>query len=100
MPLPVIHHGKVVPKPVEVRRVRLNRGVWELLVQWIHSSASEASWILLPAFCAQYLDFQLEDELFVREGGNVVECFVGKTYQRRRRTRDQAQAQNSVQTSV
>ena len=34
MPLPAILHCRVVPTPSQVVRTRLNRGSWELLVQW------------------------------------------------------------------
>ena len=33
---------------------------------------------------AAYPDFQLEDALFLGEGGNVIDTFVGKVYQHRR----------------
>lgn len=69
MPLPAIVHDCVVPSPLAVVRARLNRGSWELLVQWV-----------LGEFTTHYPDFQLEDELFCKKGGSVVDIFVGKTY--------------------
>lgn len=35
VPLPELLHGRVVPTPVTVTKARLNRGVWEVLVQWM-----------------------------------------------------------------
>lgn len=94
--LPQIHHGRVIQEPAAIRRARLNRGRWELLIQWNGQLASEASWEFLTNFSEQYPDFQLEDELFPREGGNVVDSFVGRTYQRRnkdsRATTEEVQA--------
>lgn len=64
-----------------IRRARLNQGTWELLVQWKGFAASNASWMLLPLIREKYPDFQLEDELFLQKGRNVVDSFVYKTYQ-------------------
>ena len=84
VPLPPILHGRALPTPQKVVRARLNRGTWELLVQWTGLSPAEASWEQLEEFKKSYPSFQLEDELFLGEGGNVVDSFVGRTYQRRR----------------
>ena len=35
VPLPAIVHGRVVPLPSAIVRACLNRGSWELLVQWM-----------------------------------------------------------------
>lgn len=35
VPLPPLVHGHVFPTPSQVIRARLNRGTWELLVQWV-----------------------------------------------------------------
>lgn len=43
-PLPEIVHGQVVPTPAKIVRTRLNRGVWELLVQWQGLQAADATW--------------------------------------------------------
>ena len=78
--LPPIVRGQVIPVPEKVIRARLNRGVWELLVQWKSSHPADAAWKLLSSFVAAYPDFQLEDVLFLVEGGNVTDAFVGKVY--------------------
>jgi hypothetical protein len=54
-----------------------------LLVQWLGRSSADAIWEPLAEFSVDYPDFQLEDELFHREGGSVIDGFVGRTYQRR-----------------
>jgi len=89
VPLPPIVHGRVLPTPSKILRARLNRGVWELLIHWEGRAASEATWERLPVFVADYPDFHLEDELFLGEGGNVTDSFVGRVYRRRpRHTKD------------
>jgi len=86
VPLPSLVHGRVVPVPLLVVRARLYRGVWELLVHWEGQSAADASWTALGDFKRVYPSFQLEDELFQGEGGNVVDSFYFKhTYRRRRK---------------
>ena len=85
VPLPPIVHGRAVPTPAKVIRARLNRGDWELSVQWVGHSVSEATWEPLEQFKEHYPTFQLEDELFRKEGGSVVDSFVGLTYERRRK---------------
>jgi hypothetical protein len=89
--LPPIQHGRVLPTPLKVLRARLNRGRWEVLVQWLGCLPADATWELVEEFSAVHLAFQLEDELFQNEGGSVVDSFVGHTYFRRRR-RDPRQA--------
>jgi len=84
MPLPAILRGRVVPTP-QVVRARLNRGHWELLVQWDGCTAADATWEPIVDFKERYPLFQLADELFVGEEGNVVDSFVGRQYWRRAR---------------
>jgi hypothetical protein len=87
VPLPSMVHGRVVPVPLSVLRARLYRGVWDLLVQWEGQSAADAdaSWTALEDFKKIHPSFQLEDELFQGEGGNVVDSYYfKKTYSRRR----------------
>jgi hypothetical protein len=64
---------------------RLAHGVRQVLVQWKGESAASATWEDVEPFCAKYPAFQLEDEL-VLEGGRDV--MVGRTYSRHRRARD------------
>ncbi|OIT36537.1 putative mitochondrial protein, partial [Nicotiana attenuata] len=42
--LPPITDGRVVPTPGSVLRARLNRGTWEVLVQWAGLDATKATW--------------------------------------------------------
>lgn len=82
--LPPIHHGRVLPTPAKVLRARLNRGIWEVLVPWMGRASADASWEQVVSFKQEHPEFQLEDELFHGEGGNVVDSFIGQTYRRRR----------------
>ena len=85
MPLPAILRGRVVPTRSQVVRARLNRGRWELLVQWAGCSPVDATWEPIADFKERYPAFQLADELFVGEEGNVVDSFIGRHYRRRMR---------------
>jgi hypothetical protein len=80
VPLPDLLHGRVLPTPDRVLRARLNKGVWELLVQWTGQPAANATWQPLEDFKVQFSWVELADELFVDEGGNVVDAFVGWQY--------------------
>ena len=82
MPLPAILRGRVVPTPSQVVRARLNRGHWELLVQWASCSPADATWEPIADFKERYPAFQLADELFVGEEGNVMDSFIGCQYRR------------------
>ena len=84
-PLPPLHHGAVAPEPERAVRFRLARGVHQVLVQWKGESAASATWEDVEPFRATYPDFQLEDELVLDGGRDVM---VGRTYSRRRRARD------------
>jgi hypothetical protein len=70
--LPPIKHGRVLPQPEKVLRARLNRGMWEILVQWMGQAAADATWELVIEFKDAYPSFQLEDELFSNGGGGVL----------------------------
>lgn len=77
---------EVVPAPEKVICARLNRGVWEFLVQWVGCSAADASWEQLRDFNGAYPAVQLQDALLLGKEGNVVDSFVGhKCFRRRRR---------------
>jgi hypothetical protein len=80
-----LHHGAVDPEPDRAVRFRLARGVHQVLVQWKGESAASATWEDVEPFRAKYPDFQLEDELVLDGGRDVM---VGRTYSRRRRARD------------
>jgi hypothetical protein len=88
VPLPDILHGRVIPTPDKVLKARLNRGVWEIQVQWAGRAASDVSWEDLQEFKQCYPQVQLVDELFVGEGGSVVDSFLGRHYRRQRRPKE------------
>lgn len=44
VPLPAVLRGKMLPVLSKVVKARLNRGVWELLVQWMGRAPSDATW--------------------------------------------------------
>jgi hypothetical protein len=82
-PLPDINHGRALPEPEQIVRARLNHGSWELLVHWMGREPSETLWESLEGFKDAYPSFKLEDELFVKDGRNVIDAFVGRQYKRR-----------------
>jgi hypothetical protein len=61
---------------------QVGTGQCELLMQWKGLSVAEVTWIDLAEFQQLYPSFQLEDELLVEEGRDVM---LGKQYSRRRR---------------
>jgi hypothetical protein len=83
--LPPIHNGVVTPEPDRVERARLARGVRQLLVHWRGEPPESATWEDLDSFRDRFPQFQLEDELLLEEGRDVM---WGRTYSRRRRARD------------
>ena len=84
-PLPPLLHGAAVPAPARVTQARLARGMRQVLVEWQGEPTAAATWEDFDDFRARFPTFQLEDELDF-EGGRDVMC--GRTYVRRRRTRD------------
>jgi hypothetical protein len=84
-PLPNIHHGAVEPEPAKVMRARLARGVRQVLIHWKGQSAASATWEDLDSFHDKFPAFQLEDELGLEGGRDVM---WGRTYSRHRRARD------------
>ena len=83
VPLPTSVNGRVLPAPERIIRARLNRGTWEVLVQWTGRAAADSTWEVLDDFKEAHPAFQLKDELFLQEGGNAVDAFVGRQYSRR-----------------
>jgi hypothetical protein len=81
-PLPLVHHGRFCSEPERVLRGRLARGTYELLVQWKGADATAASWVSLSELCSLYPAFQLEDELLLQGGRDVMH---GKVYVRRKK---------------
>lgn len=82
--LPPLHHEQVQLQLANVLRARLNRGVWELLVQWKMDSMNEPveTW-MKSDFHKEFSDYQLADELFQTEGGSAMDSFVGIQYKHR-----------------
>jgi hypothetical protein len=78
--LPPTHHGATQPVPERASRTKLARGVRQVLIHWQGEPASSASWEDLEDFQARYPQFQLEDELLVEGGRDVM---WGKRYSRR-----------------
>jgi len=70
-------------------RARLACGVRQVLIRWKGEPAASASWEDIDSFVARYPSFQLEDELLVEGGRDVM---WGHTYQRRPRNKDAAQS--------
>ena len=80
--LPPLLHGRAVVQPDQVLRSRLARGQRELLVRWKNAPATETSWVTLAEFRELFPKFQLEDELLIQEGRDVM---VGLQYSRRKK---------------
>jgi hypothetical protein len=59
--------------------------VWEVLVHWLGQSSTDSTRELFNDFKATYPKFHLEDELFQKEGGSVVDAFIGKHYTRKKK---------------
>jgi hypothetical protein len=84
--LPQIYNGAAVPELEHVLRSRLARGVCQLLVHWKGATAASATWEDTDSFINHYPGFQLEDELLVEGGRDVM---WGRHYQRRPRVQVQ-----------
>jgi len=84
-PLPPLHHGAVTLEPAKAVKTRLARGTRQVLIQWKDQSPASATWEDVDTFSAKFPTFQLEDELPLEEGRDVM---YGRTYTRRRRARD------------
>ncbi|WVZ90411.1 hypothetical protein U9M48_036717 [Paspalum notatum var. saurae] len=69
--LPPMHHGVAQPMPTAAVKMRMARGIHQILIQWVDQPASAATWEDLHSFRERYLHFQLEDKLLV-EGGEML----------------------------
>jgi hypothetical protein len=58
-------------------------------------SATDATWEKVTDFKLSYPAIQLEDVMFLGEGGNIMDSFIGKVYQRRRPVRKEQEADQS-----
>jgi hypothetical protein len=85
--LPPIHHGAAQPTPERASRTRLSRGVRQVLIQWQGEPAASTTWEDLEDFQERYPSFQLEDELLVKGGRDVM---WGRQYSRRQRHQEEA----------
>jgi hypothetical protein len=80
-----VHNGAIVPTPACVLRLWMSdSGIRQALVQWEGLPPSSASWENLEQFKKCYPQFQLEDELLLKGGSDVM---WGKYYSRRRKRR-------------
>jgi hypothetical protein len=71
-PLPVLHHGAVTPEPERVVKIRVARGIRQVLIQWKDQSPASATWEDVESFMAKFPVFQLEDELPFEAGRDVM----------------------------
>ena len=78
--LPPIHHGATQPVPERASKARLARGVRQVLIHWQNEPAASATWEDLEDFQDRYPTFQLEDELLLQGGRDVM---WGRQYSRR-----------------
>jgi hypothetical protein len=83
-PLPPLQHGRLLEAPERALRSQLRLGVWHVLIKWAGLPEAESTWEPVDAFREAYPEFQLEDELFVDGGSDVM---VGQVYERRKRAR-------------
>jgi hypothetical protein len=67
--MPPLLHGRILPEPEAAVRAKLRRGVWYVRIKWCGLPDEDATWEQLEEFRSHYPDFQLEDELFARAGG-------------------------------
>ena len=84
-PLPAMHNGVVEPEPEHAVRARLARGIRQVLIQWKGEPAASATWEDLDSFRDRFPSFQLEDELLIEGGRDVM---WGRPYARKRHARD------------
>ena len=70
--LPPASDGRLLPAPDKALKAQQHRGVWHLLIPWPGFLAEDATWEQLDEFRQHFPDFQLEDELFVQAGRNVM----------------------------
>ena len=92
-PLPLVHYGATQPVPERASRTRLARGVRQVLIHWQGEPVSSATWEDIDSFQDRYPSFQLEDELLVEGGRDVM---WGRQYSRRPRARGAAHGQQQL----
>jgi hypothetical protein len=70
--LPSTKHGHAYPQPAEIIKSWFTHGVQELLIRWEGQVVANATWVELQAFKAVFPSFQLEDELVLDGGRDVM----------------------------
>ena len=80
-----VRHDAIIPEPERAVKTRLARGVRQVLILWKGASPASSTWEDLDTFRAAYPLFQLEDELPLEEGKDVM---YGRAHSRRRRACD------------
>lgn len=87
-PLPPLLHGAVTPEPERAVRFRQAPGGRQVLIHWKGQSAASATWENMAELRDKFPQFQLEDELDVEGGRDVM---YGRKYRRRRDIRRAAE---------
>jgi hypothetical protein len=87
-PLPPLLHGAVTPEPERAVRFRQAPGGRQVLIHWKGQSAASATWEDMAELRDKFPQFQLEDELDVEGGRDVM---YGRKYRRRRDIRRAAE---------
>jgi hypothetical protein len=77
--LPPLHNGRVLLQPERVLGSSIRQGTWHILVQWARMLQAEATWEPCEAFHEIFPTFHLKDDLFVREGRNVVYTYAHRS---------------------
>ena len=75
--LPPLHNGRLLHRPERALRSQLRRGVWHVLIKWDSLPEDDATWEPVDEFRARFPSFQLKDELFPKEGRDVM---LGQKY--------------------
>ena len=79
-PLLPLQDGRLLQQPAKILKSQLRRGVWHVPVHWNGLPEADVTWEPVPNFKETYPEFQLEDELFLEGGRDVM---TGKVYVRR-----------------
>ncbi|WVZ63072.1 hypothetical protein U9M48_012737 [Paspalum notatum var. saurae] len=82
--LPPLYYGAVIQTLARTVCMRLARGVSQVLVQWADQPASAATWEDVDEFQRHYPQWQLEGDLLLEGGRDVM---WGRHYSKRQRPR-------------
>ncbi|XP_068639336.1 uncharacterized protein [Aristolochia californica] len=83
-PLPSLKDGQSMPTPAQILHARRVNNSWEVLVQWTDAELVEASWETLESLETLFLTFEIEDKLFLQEGGDLMDSIASRVANRRR----------------